>query len=143
MTRSLKIFIIDESKANIALITAALRKQSYDCEISSESNADAALMKLIEMSRNDKTLLPDIILIGKLDRALNAIAVLCYLNTANITEQSAAVVVCGYTDYNDRALYLNNGAAHVIAWRFDCSELEEGLRVFEGYAKDIAAQQLH
>ncbi|CAA7622695.1 conserved hypothetical protein [Candidatus Terasakiella magnetica] len=140
MTRSLKIFIIDESKANIALITAALNKQSYDCEVSSESNANTALIKLNEMSRTDKALLPDIILIGRLDSELNAVAVLCYLNTANITEQSAAVVVCGYTDYNDKAVYLNNGAAHVIAWRFDCSELEEGLRVFEEYTKDIAAQ---
>ncbi len=140
MARRLKFFIIDENKANIALITAALNKQSYDCEIASECNVDVALAKLNRLNRSGKNLLPDIILIGRLDSEMNAIAALCYLSTANITEQTAAVVLCGYTDYNDKGLYLNNGAEHVIAWRFDCRELEEGLRIFEEYAKDIAAQ---
>ncbi|WP_158303963.1 hypothetical protein [Paramagnetospirillum magneticum] len=90
------------------------------------------------MSRTNAHSLPDVILLGKLSEELNAVAVLCYLNTANITERSAVVVICGYTDYNERSLYLDNGAAHVIPWRFDCRELEMGLSIFEEYALDTA-----
>ncbi|CAA7620344.1 hypothetical protein [Magnetospirillum sp. SS-4] len=140
MTRALSFFIIDESKANIALITAALHKQNYDCEVLSESNVDSALARLMELNRNDKNSLPNVILIGRLDSDLNAIGVLCYLSTAKISEHSVAVVICGHTDYNDKALYLNNGAEHVIAWHFDCKELEDGLRIFEEYAEEMAAQ---